>query len=213
MKRTNKVFRFFTKILTLILCLVTLCGGLLSAADADEGTPSIIVGNQRETVSLDGEWKYFTEEAGGEIPKALPADLVFEESITLPSYSNGVDQAERIWYQKTFFLVNEPTEAVILDFGTDIGATAVYVNNVKTEINIAPFLHAGENTIVLMRQRTEETEFYQSFTDRIEMIFSRTPVITSVSYQTDFEAGTVSFEIGLFNPKNQNLDTDVSITL
>lgn len=103
MKRTNKVFRFFTKILTLILCLVTLCGGLLSAADADEGTPSIIVGNQRETVSLDGEWKYFTEEAGGEIPKALPADLVFEESITLPSYSNGVDQAERIWYQKTFF--------------------------------------------------------------------------------------------------------------
>ncbi|MBS5842138.1 MAG: ABC transporter permease subunit [Clostridiales bacterium] len=213
MKRTNKVFRFFTKILTLILCLVTLCGGLLSAADADEGTPSIIVGNQRETVSLDGEWKYFTEEAGGEIPKALPADLVFEESITLPSYSNGVDQAERIWYQKTFFLVNEPTEAVILDFGTDIGATAVYVNNVKTEINIAPFLHAGENTIVLMRQRTEETEFYQSFTDRIEMIFSRTPVITSVSYQTDFEAGTVSFEIGLFNPKNQNLETDVSITL
>ena len=183
MKRTNKVFRFFTKILTLILCLVTLCGGLLSAADADEGTPSIIVGNQRETVSLDGEWKYFTEEAGGEIPKALPADLVFEESITLPSYSNGVDQAERIWYQKTFFLVNEPTEAVILNFGTDIGATAVYVNNVKAEINIAPFLHAGENTIVLMRQRTEETEFYQSFTDRIEMIFSRTPVITSVSYQ------------------------------
>ena len=213
MKRTNKVFRFFTKILTLILCLVTLCGGLLSAADADEGTPSIIVGNQRETVSLDGEWKYFTEEAGGEIPKALPADLVFEETITLPSYSNGVDQAERIWYQKTFFLVNEPTEAVILDFGTDIGATAVYVNNVKAEINIAPFLHAGENTIVLMRQRTEETEFYQSFTDRIEMIFSRTPVITSVSYQTDFEAGTVSFEIGLFNPKNQNLETDVSITL
>lgn len=212
MERKNKAACFWSKILILALCVTMLCGGQLSAAETN-GAPSILVGNQRETVSLDGEWDYFAEEAGGEIPEILPSDLLFSKTVSLPAYTAGGDAAERIWYRKTFTLVNDPAEAVLLAFGTDIGPAAVYVNNIKAEQNIAPLLHAGENSIVLLRQAPEDAAENLHFTDRIEMIFCKAPVIGSVTYEADPETGEVSFGIGLMNPINRDLTTDVSILL
>jgi len=214
MERKNNAVRYFSKILTLILCAVLLCCGQLSAAEADS-VPSIVVGDRRETVSLSGEWNYFIDAHGGAmLPEQPPENSAFQNTVSLPSYFAAVGQNERIWYQKTFSLANQPTEAVMLDFGSDAtGAAAVYVNGVKADVNIAPLLHIGENTIVLLRQPSENTAFIPGFTDGIDLVFCNAPVITSVQYETDPEDSTVSFEIGLYNPRKTDLKTDVAIAI
>lgn len=201
------------RILILTLCLAALCCGSFSAAE-DGGQSSVIVGNTRETVSLAGEWESFTDDAsGGEIPQSVPETLVSGGTVSLPSYSALPEGETRIWYRKTISLANPPAEVVLLDFGSSQGAAAVYVNGALAGENIAPLLHTGENTIVLLEQTSDASVSGACFADRIELVFSSAPAIVSVDSETDPEAGTVSFALSLFNPREEDVKTDVSITV
>lgn len=110
-------------------------------------------------------------------------------------------------------LANPPAEVVLLDFGSSQGAAAVYVNGVLAGENIAPLLHTGENTIVLLEQASDASVSGACLADRIELIFSSAPAIVSVDVETDPEAGTVSFALNLFNPREEDVKTDVSIAV
>ena len=174
----------------------------------------MIVGNTRETVSLAGEWELFTDDTSDEeIPQSVPESLASGGTVLLPSYSALPEGKTRVWYQKTISLVNPPSEVVLIDFGSAQGAAAVYVNGVLAGENIAPLLHTGENTIVLLEQASDASVSGACLADRIELIFSSAPAIVSVDVETDPEAGTVSFALNLFNPREEDVKTDVSIAV
>lgn len=208
MKNSKKAAGLCCKLLTFILCITAICGGPITAADSNP--PSVIVGNNRQTVSLDGEWSYYKQSYDvWSVPETLPQDLAFSETISLPSYLVSAGQNERIWYRNTFDLVNAPTEAVTLDFGSERSEMTVYVNNAKAGINIAPLLHAGRNEIVLLKPADTD----QKITDTVKMVFSSAPVITSAACTPNVNDKTAAFEVSLFNPRFNDVTMDVTVRI
>ncbi len=208
MKTKRNTAKFLCNFIAIVICVVCVCCGTLSAADA--GAFPILVGNHRESISLDGEWEYALEQSSdGQLPAALPDGLVFDQTVVLPSFSVSADDNARVWYRKAFQLANLPSEAVTLDFGSDSDAFAVYVNGQLAGQNIAPLLVRGDNTVVLLQDGQTD----QNITDSVQMRFSSSPVIGDIAYAANPENGVVSFTVELFNPGNADLKTSLSITI
>ena len=175
----------FKKSLTKRCFVLFLCGLLLIVnlsifVQADETIlPEYSVGNNREVIYLDGEWSWTTYSIENELPNAIPGEIDFSvNKIILPSYTPiSSDNTDCYFlYKKSFNLSNAPRESVVIDYGVDIGADLVYVNNIKCETkNISKFLSAGKNDIVIVKEYYPENKFH--FIDQISLIFSNAPVI------------------------------------
>ena len=163
----------------------------------------------------DGEWSWTTYSIDNELPEAIPVEMDFSvNKINLPSYAPiSVENPDCfIFYKKSFYLSNSPRESVVINYGVDVGAEAVYVNNIKCDTyNISKFLSAGKNDIVIVKENCPENRFH--FTDQISLIFSNAPVITSSFVKTDINNGTVEIDVQLFNAREEALKTDINVEL
>lgn len=209
MKKNNKINKAVLRILMLILSVFILFGSTFTIAA--ENDTIVIPGRSRDELCLNGSWDWFaqTEEEKEDLPEELPEILSFDNTSDFPSYERIEGNVSRIWYKKSFTLVNRAPESVIIDFGTDSSKiTAAYVNGRKCDgINISSLLTYGENTLVLVRDDTKH------FTDSINLIFSNAPVISSVTYSTDMSDASISFEISLLNTRNADIKTDISVSI
>lgn len=213
----------FRKVLVLFLCGILILGTFTTFVGAaeEENVSEYFVGNTREEINLDGVWKWdLTEKTQESLPEILPENSVFEKELNIPSYtafSEEVTQKENayLWYEKAFSLANRPGESVVIDLGENVGGiAAVYVNNMKAESdNISAYLKTGKNRLIIVREYSAEISNKYHFTDEIKLIFSNSPVITSANITTDVINGTISFEIGLYNPRDIALKTNVTVTI
>lgn len=215
----------FKNSITKRLFIIFLCGllifvNLFTFVQADDNAladtfPEYSIGNNREVIYLDGEWSWTTYSIDNELPEAIPVEMDFSvNKIDLPSYTPiSVENPDCfIFYKKSFYLSNSPRESVVINYGVDVGAEAVYVNNIKCDTyNISKFLSAGKNDIVIVKENCPENRFH--FTDQISLIFSNAPVITSSFVKTDINNGTVEIDVQLFNAREEALKTDINVEL
>ena len=145
---------YFKNGITKRLFLIFLCGllifvNLFTFVQADDNAlvdtfPEYSIGNNREVIYLDGEWSWTTYSIDNELPEAIPVEMDFSvNKINLPSYAPiSVENPDCfIFYKKSFYLSNSPRESVVINYGVDVGAEAVYVNNIKCDTyNISKFL-------------------------------------------------------------------------
>lgn len=223
MSKYYKESGLFRKVLVLFLCGILILGTFTTFVGAaeEENVSEYFVGNTREEINLDGVWKWdLTEKTQESLPEILPENSVFEKELNIPSYtafSEEVTQKENayLWYEKVFSLANRPGESVVIDLGENVGGiAAVYVNNMKAESdNISAYLKTGKNRLIIVREYSAEISNKYHFTDEIKLIFSNSPVITSANITTDVINGTISFEIGLYNPRDIALKTNVTVTI
>lgn len=223
MSKYYKDSGLFRKVLVLFLCGILILGTFTTFVGAaeEENVSEYFVGNTREEINLDGVWKWdLTEKTQESLPEILPENSVFEKELNIPSYttfSEEVTQKENayLWYEKVFSLANRPGESVVIDLGENVGGiAAVYVNNMKAESdNISAYLKTGKNRLIIVREYSAEISNKYHFTNEIKLIFSNSPVITSANITTDVINGTISFEIGLYNPRDIALKTNVTVTI
>ena len=223
MSKYYKDSGLFRKVLVLFLCGILILGTFTTVVGAaeEENVSEYFVGNTREEINLDGVWKWdLTEKTQESLPEILPENSVFEKELNIPSYttfSEEVTQKENayLWYEKVFSLANRPGESVVIDLGENVGGiAAVYVNNMKAESdNISAYLKTGKNRLIIVREYSAEISNKYHFTNEIKLIFSNSPVITSANITTDVINGTISFEIGLYNPRDIALKTNVTVTI
>lgn len=214
---------FCRKILCLFLCGILILGTftIFVGAAEDDNVSEFFVGNNREEINLNGMWKWgLTEFSQESLPEILPENTVYDKELNIPSYTLINDEASQkekayLWYEKVFSLANRPGESVVVDLGTDCaGIAAVYVNNMKAESdNISAYLKTGKNRLIIVREYSAESSNKFHFTDEIKLIFSNSPVITFADITTDVVNGTISFEIGLYNPRETALKTNVTVTI
>jgi len=222
MKRTTEQRIKCRKLLLLFLCVILVLCNVFTCVCASQETASseYFIGNNRETLDLDGTWNWTsTALFEGELPDTLPKDITFDKELMIPSYtalSEDLTKGEGslIWYAKKFSLANKPQESVILDFGVGESVKAVYVNDMKVDTdNLSSFFKIGENTVVLVKEILPEKPNKYHFVDKIKLVFSNAPVITSAEISTNITESSVSFEISLYNARNSALKTDVFVKI
>ena len=222
MKRITEQRIKCRKLLLLFLCAILVLCNVFTCVCASQETAysEYFIGNNRETLDLDGTWNWTsTALFEGELPDTLPKDITFDKEMMIPSYtalSEDLTKGEGslIWYAKKFSLANKPQESVILDFGVGESVKAVYVNDMKVDTdNLSSFFKIGENTVVLVKEILPEKPNKYHFVDKIKLIFSNAPVITSAEISTNITESSVSFEISLYNARNSALKTDVFVKI
>ena len=144
------------------------------------------------------------------------------------------------WYKKTVILEEEPTEQVLLyiesaRYGRHIYVNGSYVdsyeyNYSRSYTDLTGLLHKGENEIVVMLGEKEQQkrdpnspahvlddgESSQSepgFTGSVALVFNQSPEVSAVQTNPDIDAGTLELLISLLNRKDENLTTDVTVTV
>ncbi len=156
------------------------------------------------------------------------------------AYDLGSYSGTMSWYKKTVTLAEAPTEQVLLYIGSAQYGRHIYVNGQyagsyeynysHSYTDITSFLKKGENEIVIMLgawsiQFTdpdtvahvlydgESTEDEPGITDSVSLIFNAAPEVQSVQTNPDLDKGTVQVQVTLRNRSDQNVTSDVAITV
>lgn len=184
---------------------------------------------------------YSQWEVPGTVPELFFADAVpvpglwGDAAYSLGSYSNS-----KMWLMRRVVLEEEPSGQVLLRIGSAMYGRYIYVNgafagsyeyNYSSSVtDITGFLHKGENRIVIMLGSFsnqfnnpdtpahvlydgESSDDEPGITDSVELIFNGGAEVDAVQTAADIDRGAVTAKIRLLNRKDQDIVTDMKLTV
>lgn len=190
-------------------------------------------GSERLTLSLDGWWACEkTAFAVDEIP------AVFTNAIPVPGLWDMADQdlggwdGSALWYKRTVTLAEAPVHAVLRinkgGYGKYLYVNGRYVgahqyNHTAAEIDITPYLQAGDNEIVIKIGFAgsqpqgeahngfdgEKGEYQPGLYDSVSLILNNGATVGKVQSAPDLEDGSLKITAQVENTGDQTLDTPV----
>ena len=156
------------------------------------------------------------------------------------AYSLGNYSTSRMWLSRTIVLEEEPSGQVLLKIGSAMYGRYVYVNgtyaggyeyNYSSSVtDITGLLHKGENRLVIMlgsyanQNNNSSTPAHvltdgessgdePGITDSVELIFNAGAEIDAIQTAPDIDNGTVTAKVRVLNRKDNDIVTDVTLTL
>ena len=200
-------------------------------------------GSERLELNMNGIWECTSTSfaAGDAVPQAIPQ--TFDNSIPVPGFwdqasiemPNYVTSA--LWYRTTVTLPDAPTGNATLRIGKAYYGRYIYVNGqyvgdyqynyTSSNTDITPYLHAGENEIVIMlgnyiQQRDdpncpahvgtdgERNSFYSGIIDSVTLVLNDDPTVTALQTAPDLGNGSIQARTTLENTSDTDVTTDVT---
>lgn len=207
--------------------------------------PKSIYQDGRTDISLNGTWYCDSSDFAKykDLSETVPSDLEFDNTIPVPglwdlaAVSMGNFNLKGMWYKRIINLEDAPTGQVVLKIDRAYYGRYIYVNGQlvgeyqynysNSYTTITPYLHAGENEIVVMlgghnQQITEKggdahvgsdverIYSYPGIVDNVSLIFTGDAYVVGSQTAPNVQDGTVWMRNQIMNDTEFPITTDIT---